>query len=81
MERDGYREAYELLLMLFPGRATINAHEAADAMGIDYTTVLNLTHRNNNPLPTVSLGKSKIIIPITGFAVWLATTKRKEKTQ
>ncbi len=77
MEVKGYREALEVLRETFPGQVAISTREAARALGVEYKTVFGMIHRDRNPLPTISSGGRKIVIPIPAFAKWLAGAERK----
>ncbi len=70
MEKQGYRENYELLVTMFPARAGISIEEAAKAMGVNHKTVRAATLRARNPLPCTKMG-SRIVIPIAGLARWM----------
>lgn len=72
MEKAGYREAYEHLMTLFPGRATISVKETADIMGVSIGTVYDATRRVKNPLPCKHIGSARIVIPIAALARWMA---------
>ena len=61
LEKVGYRENYELLKELFPGRATISTVEAAEVIGSDVRTVRAATETVKNPLPSCKVG-NKIVI-------------------
>lgn len=71
MEKYGYREMYEQLQTLFPGRAAISPKEAASVMGCDVRTVYTAMRRVNNPLPNRAISKKKVVIPVPQFAKWL----------
>lgn len=71
MEKQGYRENLELLLALFPGRASISVDEAARVMNVHADTVYHSIHRVRNPLPVQRMGGHKIIISIPSLARWM----------
>lgn len=71
MEKTGYRENYELLRELFPGRATLSTTEAAEAMGTDVRTIRAATELVRNPLPSCKVGEKKTVIPIPALARWM----------
>ena len=70
LEKAGYRENYELLRDLFPGRATISTVEAANVIGSDVRTIRAAIGKVNNPLPSCKIG-SKVVIPIPALARWM----------
>ena len=70
MEKQGYREAIELLNESFPGRGAISVKEAAGYIGCDIRKVYECIKRVNNPIPSTKVG-CKTVIPITGLARWL----------
>lgn len=76
MEKQDYRENYEHLSALFPGKATINVKEAAQVMSCDPRTVRNAINRVNNPIPATKVGSKDYTISIPSFARWLATQGR-----
>ena len=73
-EINGYREALELLMALYPGRATLRINEAAEAMGVHTQTITAAIRRKKNPLPAQNVSggiKNKsYVIPITALARW-----------
>lgn len=71
MEKAGYRENYELLRELFPGRATVTTTEAAEALGSDVRTIRAATELVRDPLPSRKIGEKKIVIPIPALARWM----------
>lgn len=71
LEKPGYRENYELLRELFPGRATVSTVEAAAAIGTDVRTLRAATQLVRNPLPSCKVGDKKIVIPIPALARWM----------
>lgn len=71
MEKQGYREALELLVERYPNRATLTVKETAETMGIPLNTVYDSINRVRNPLPSKRLGR-KIVIPIPALARWMA---------
>ena len=77
MEIKGYRDALEVLLEQFPGRVAISSHEAAKVMGISYKTVLKHIGCEKNPIPHIPANGKSFLIPLTGFAKWLALAERK----
>lgn len=72
MEKQGYREALEMLSINYPGRLSLSVKEVADATDTTIGAVYDAIHRVRNPLPTSRLGRNKIIIPIPALARWLA---------
>lgn len=70
MEKQGYRENLELLLVLFPSRATITVKEAAEVMNSNVNTVYTAIKRRRDPLPSKKLC-GKTVIPIAGLARWM----------
>lgn len=72
MERQGYREELGLLMQMFPGKVTLSVKEAASAMGASPDAVYDAIKRKKDPVPHKSVGKNRIVIPIAGFARWLA---------
>lgn len=72
MEKPGYRESYEHLLSMFPGRVAISVQETADVMGVSIKTVYAATRRVKNPLPCKHIGSARIVIPIAALARWMA---------
>lgn len=72
MEKPGYRENYELLKELFPGKLAITVQEAARVMNSDIKTIYAAVRLVRNPLPAQKLC-GKLVIPIPGFARWLST--------
>ncbi len=70
MEKSGYRENYEILRDLFPGRATISTVEAANVVGSDVRTIRAAIERVNDPLPARKIG-TKTVIPIPALARWM----------
>lgn len=77
MEIKGYRDALERLLVHFPDRVAISSHEAAKVLGISYKTVLKYIGSASNPIPHIEADGKSFLIPITGFAKWLALAERK----
>lgn len=72
MEKKGYREALEMLTMLYPGRMTLSVKEVATATDTSLVTVYEAIKRVKNPLPVQRFGRNKIIIPIPALARWMA---------
>ncbi len=70
MEKQGYRENLEVLLMLFPGKAAISVAETAKALGSSVDAVYEMAQRARNPLPHQKLG-GRVLIPIAGLARWM----------
>ena len=70
MEKQGFRENYEMLCERFPEKITITVQEAARAMDCNINTVYNAIKRRKDPLPAKKLC-GKTVIPIAGFARWL----------
>lgn len=70
-EKIGYRENYELLRELFPGRATVSTTEAAQAIGIDVRTIRAAIELVRDPLPSCKIGEKKVVIPIPALARWM----------
>mgnify|MGYP002513058336 CR=1 FL=1 len=71
LEKAGYRENYELLRELFPGRATVTTVEAAEAMGADVRTIRAAIELVRDPLPSCKIGEKKVVIPIPALARWM----------
>lgn len=71
MELVGYRENLELLRELFPDRATIDFAECSECLGCDIRTVRAAAQRSHNPLPTVKVGKKRVLVPIPRLARWM----------
>ena len=72
MDLVGFRENYELLRELFPGRATISLPECADALGVNIKTVYeSVKTYKKNPIPTQTVGGRKKVVPIAGLARWM----------
>lgn len=71
LEKPGYRDNYELLRELFPGRATVSTVEAAAAIGTDVRTLRAATQLARNPLPSCKVGDKKVVIPIPALARWM----------
>lgn len=76
MEKLGYRENYENLNELFPGRASISTSEAASVLGCCNKTVLSAIKRTRNPIPAVKVSSKKYLISITDLARWLSSERR-----
>lgn len=72
MEKAGYRENLEILMMAFPGRVTITPFEAAKVMNVDIKTIYSTMSRVKNPLPTKTLASRKVVIPIGALARWMS---------
>lgn len=72
MEKQGYRETLEMLMALFPGKATISPREAAQVLCVDIRTIRSALNRVNNPIPSKKMSGKKILIPIAQFAKWLS---------
>ena len=70
MEPAGYRENYERLNELFPGRVSITIVECAGALGVNHKTVRESLVRVHNPIPSVKVGKRRMI-PIANLARWM----------
>lgn len=71
MELKSYRDNYERLNDLFPGRMSISIDECASVLGVNHKTVRETVKRANNPIPTVKIGKRRMI-PIALFARWMS---------
>ena len=71
MEARGYRENYERLNELFPGRASITIEECASVLGVNHKTVRETIKRVINPIPTVKVGRRRMI-PIARLARWMS---------
>lgn len=76
MEKLGYRENYEKLNTLFPGRASISTSEAATILGCCNKTVLSAIRRSRNPIPAVKVSSKKYLISVTDLARWLSNERR-----
>lgn len=70
MELVGFREELERLNTLFPGRIYISVSEYAKMTDSNVKTVYSSTKAAVNPLPSVKLGRKKIMIPIVALARW-----------
>lgn len=70
MEKQGYREALELLLDKFPERTAISVKEASVILGRSESSVRDAMKRRRDPLPFKKLGGS-VIIPISQLARWM----------
>ena len=70
MEKQDYRVNRDLLVDMFPGRATISVKEAAEVLDSNINTVYAATKRRKDPLPSKKLC-GKTVIPIAGFARWM----------
>ena len=70
MERDGYRENLEMLMMLYPGRATLSVKEVAEITDSNIGTIYEATKRVKKPLPCKKIG-GKLVISISTLARWL----------
>ena len=71
MELKSYRDNYERLNDLFPGRMSISIDECASVLGVNHKTVRETVKRVNNPIPTVKIGKRRMI-PIALLARWMS---------
>lgn len=71
MEPRGYRENYERLNDLFPERVSISIDECASVLGVNHKTVRETVKRVNNPIPTVKVGRRRMI-PIARLARWMS---------
>ena len=76
MELTGYRETLETLNDMFPDRVAIDVDECAKALGVNVKTVYSSINRVKDPLPTVHMGKRKIMIPIARLARWMCLRGR-----
>lgn len=74
MEMRGYRENYERLNELFPNRVSISILECAVVLGVNHKTVRETVKRVNNPIPTVKVGRRRMI-PIPQLARWMCINK------
>ena len=70
MEKEGYREALDMLREMYPGRRALSVKEGAEATGSNIGTVYEATKRVKKPLPCKRLG-GKVVIPITQLARWM----------
>lgn len=70
MEKEGYREALEMLHAMYPGKIVLSVKEVAEATGSNIGTVYEATKRVKKPLPCKRLG-GKVVIPITQLARWM----------
>lgn len=71
LEKVGFRENYELLRELFPGRVTVSTTEAAAALGTDVRTIRAATELARDPLPSRKVGEKKVLIPLPALARWM----------
>lgn len=70
MEKQGYREALELLRERFPDKMAISVKEAAVILGRSESSVRDAMKKVRDPLPHKKLGGS-VIIPIPQLARWM----------
>lgn len=70
MEKEGYREALNMIMDMYPGRMALSVKEVAAVTGSNIGTVYEATKRAKKPLPSKKLG-GKIVIPITQLARWM----------
>lgn len=70
MEKQGYREALELLMERFPDKMAISVKEASVILGRSESSVRDAMKRKRDPLPGKKLGGS-VIIPIPQLARWM----------
>lgn len=70
MEKEGYREALNMIMDMYSGRMALSVKEVAAVTGSNIGTVYEATKRVKKPLPSKKLG-GKIVIPITQLARWM----------
>ena len=73
-DKQGYREQFERLAEIYPGKITLSLTEAASALGIDKRTVMVMIDKKKLPATDISTGKKnkRYIIPITAIARFAA---------
>ena len=76
MEKKDYRINLEMLMKLFPERASISTQEAADVLDCSDKTIRSAIKRRYNPLPAVKISSKKYLIAIPSFARWLSDIGR-----
>ena len=76
MEKQDYRINLEMLMKLFPDRASISTQECADVLSCSDKTVRSAIRRRVNPLPAVKITPKKYLIAIPSFARWLSDIGR-----
>lgn len=76
MEKQDYRINLEMLMKLFPNRASISTQECAEVLSCSNKTVRSAIRRKNNPLPAVKVTPKMYAIAIPSFARWLSDVGR-----
>jgi predicted DNA-binding transcriptional regulator AlpA len=70
MEKQGYREALELLVSYFPDRVGISVKEASQFFGKSVDAIYDAIKSKKHPLPAVKMGGS-LVLSITQLARWM----------
>ena len=76
MEKADYRINLEMLMKMFPDRASISTQECAKILNCSDKSVRSAIKRRINPLPAVKVTPKMYAIAIPSFARWLSDIGR-----